>query len=193
MLLEFDFNAWLVGLAVLGLVLIGLGWRSRFTLFRLFGAALFGVYVLVVISLTLFPMPLPDNNPIEPVLQQIQQMQHVHALNLLPLNFDSCWEFPRSCFTNLFGNILLTVPFGFGFGFLFRPRFREFFWWGFGPGLAIEGLQFVFNLVTGGAYRTVDINDVLLNALGAWVGFGLWWLWVELVRYFVNSRLGLKE
>ena len=193
MLLVFDFFAWLVGLAVLGLVLLGVGWRRRLSLVRGFGLALFGVYVLLVLSLTLFPMPVPESNSIGPVLVQIRQMWHVHALNLVPLNFDSCWEFPRSCFTNLLGNILLTVPFGLGFGFLFRPRFRVFFWWGFGPGLVIEGLQFVFNLVTGSAYRTVDINDVLLNALGAWVGFGLWWLWLEWIRYFVKSRLGLKK
>jgi glycopeptide antibiotics resistance protein len=102
---------------------------------------LFWIYLLAVISLTLFPIPLEGGNPSASFQQKIQIIQNVHALNLSPHNFDTCWEFPRSCFNNLLGNILLTLPFGFGINFLFHPRILDTIWMVFALGLAIEGLQ----------------------------------------------------
>ena len=184
MLLEFDFTAWVVGLATLGLFLIVMRRRSKNYLFFL---SFFWIYLLVVISLTFFPIPLQGSNPSGTFQQQIQFMQHVHALNLWPLNFDACWEFPRSCFNNLVGNILLTLPFGFGIKFLFHPSSRDYIWVAFAIGLAIEGLQFMLNLATGSAFRTVDVNDVLLNALGTWIGYGCFlvvtWFFKHLIKF----------
>jgi len=184
MLLEFDLSAWIIGLSGLCPLLLIVHRRGKIYLFVL---SIFWIYLLVLISLTLFPIPLQSGNPSATLQQRIQFMQHVHALNLIPFNFDTCWEFPRSCTNNLLGNILLTLPFGFGINFLFYPRLRDYLWMAIAIGLAIEGMQFTLNLATASAYRTVDINDVLLNSLGTWIGYGLFLVFTWITKHFVKS------
>jgi len=40
-------------------------------------------------------------------------------------------------------------------------------------GLVIEITQYMLDLVIGGAYRTVDANDVLFNAIGILLGYAI--------------------
>ncbi len=69
-------------------------------------------------------------------------------------------------FTNLFGNVLIFVPFGF-----FLPmasRYRSFFgtmFYSFGLSLCVE----VFQLVT--KVGSFDVDDLLLNTIGGVLGY----------------------
>jgi glycopeptide antibiotics resistance protein len=44
---------------------------------------------------------------------------------------------------------------------------------GVGASLAVESLQLVFSAIVGFGYRSVDIDDVIVNAVGALVGYAL--------------------
>lgn len=69
-------------------------------------------------------------------------------------------------FTNLFGNVLIFVPYGF-----FLPmasRYRSFFgtlFYSFGLSLCVE----VFQLVT--KVGSFDVDDLLLNTIGGVLGY----------------------
>ena len=74
----------------------------------------------------------------------------------------------QSLAINVFGNIIMFIPFGF-LGFIF-PKFRNFktLMLAFLSILIIvEALQYFSRL------GVFDVDDVLLNSLGVWLGFVL--------------------
>jgi glycopeptide antibiotics resistance protein len=58
-------------------------------------------------------------------------------------------------------------------------------------GLGIEASQLAISLLLGVCYRSVDINDVLLNACGVLVGYMLYCIcaWI----YSTASRVGEEK
>ncbi|WP_370866928.1 VanZ family protein [Paenibacillus chitinolyticus] len=82
----------------------------------------------------------------------------------------------------MYNNILLSVPFGFGLPFLRKVSFKRMFLAGVMFGLAIEGAQMVLSLLIRAGYRTVDVNDVLLNFIGVMLGYGCYRLFAAIVR-----------
>jgi glycopeptide antibiotics resistance protein len=194
MLIEFDTAAWLIGMAILGIPLFVLRRRGGYYLFFF---AVFWVYLLVLVSVTVFPMPVGMDGGFhfESIGQQIGHMVKSNSLNLVPLYFNNCWDLPRACAIGIYENVLMTVPFGFGINFIARFRSRDFFWLAFGLGLLIETIQFALDLILGGAYRSVDINDVLFNGLGVWIGYGSFlvfaWLFMAITQRFGIRQTGL--
>lgn len=69
-------------------------------------------------------------------------------------------------FTNLFGNVVIFVPFGF-----FMPmasRYRSFFstvFYSFGLSLCVETFQLLTKV------GSFDVDDLLLNTIGGLVGY----------------------
>jgi glycopeptide antibiotics resistance protein len=194
MLIEFNASAWLVGLAILVVLLIALHRRGMFYLFFF---SIFWVYLLVLVSVTVFPIPLGMDAGFKytTVWARIDSMFHYSGLNLIPLYFGDCWDLPQACAIGIYENILMTVPFGFGINFIARLRTRDFIWLALTVGLVIETTQFALDLILGGVYRTVDVNDVLFNALGVWIGVGLFfgfaWLFMAITQRFELRHTGL--
>ena len=87
------------------------------------------------------------------------------------------------CVRNARGNLLLFIPLGILLPLIWR-RLR--FWKGLQIAIAvscsIELLQYVSR--TWGSYRTADVNDFILNVLGAGLGLGL----VTLLRLRQSTR-----
>ena len=141
---------------------------------------MFWVYLLLVVSVTIFPIPLPAGaNGMEIKRPAAEILSRV---NLVPLRFGGLFSLhPNVIFHELAGNILLTIPFGFGICLLAPPRARVLPVLAVGTGLAIETAQLLVCLGIGGSYRGVDINDVLLNAAGVWIGWGVFkaFVWVK--------------
>ena len=194
MLIEFNAIAWLVGLAILVVLLIALRRRGMFYLFFF---SIFWVYLLVLVSVTVFPIPLGMDGGFRSgtIWSQIVSMFKFSGLNLIPLYFGNCWDLPRACATGIYENILMTVPFGFGINFIARLRKRDFIWLALAVGLVIEATQFALDVILGGVYRSVDVNDVLFNGLGMWIGVGLFlgfaWLFMAITQRFELRHTGL--
>lgn len=182
--LEFFPFILLAGLGILVILIILFG--RKYSLAYRLCFALFGMYLLLVVRLTIFPLPFKEvtlHRPLTEILSQV---------NLVPFNFGHLFKNnPNVIIHEIVGNILLLMPFGFGLPFLIRFKPRIFPWLAFGAGLVIEGAQLGFNLLLGGSYRTVDINDVILNALGAMLAYvlfrGFAWLVVT-----VSKRIKIK-
>jgi glycopeptide antibiotics resistance protein len=126
-------------------------------------------YVGVLLSLTLLPFPLPpyETQPGCPFVYIVPFGTIGPAIHT---GFESMeWHF-------LAGNVLAFVPVGVLVPSL-RPRDQRP--WltvlaaGFGLSLAIELGQLVVSLLLGFTYRQADVDDLIVNTLGAMAGYAL--------------------
>jgi glycopeptide antibiotics resistance protein len=128
------------------------------------------VYLDVLLSLTLLPFPLPP-----------YQVQAGDCAFLLLVPFGTIWPAVQTPFNSfewyfLAGNLLAFVPVGVLVP-MFRPTDRRP--WltvliaGCGLSLVIELGQLVGSVVVGFNYRQADVDDVIVNTLGALAGYAL--------------------
>ncbi|MES9682703.1 hypothetical protein CN514_24420 [Bacillus sp. AFS001701] len=94
------------------------------------------------------------------------------GLNLIPLiklfnEFSSIKQF----IVNIFGNIILFVPFGFILTSI--KRSKKVILMGLFLSVSIEVVQFMMSL------RTSDIDDVILNTIGTYIGYK-----ISMSKYF---------
>lgn len=71
-------------------------------------------------------------------------------------------------------NVLLMVPFGFGLPFITNLRFAGTVVAGVLFSVTIEMLQLATGLIGGITFRIADVNDVIFNAAGVVLGYGLY-------------------
>jgi glycopeptide antibiotics resistance protein len=175
----------------LGILIIFLILLRRRGLAYLFCFTLFGFYLLFVVSAIVFPIPLPER------IGQLQPPTYIFSrMNLIPFNFGGLFNLRSNIiFEQTIGNILLTMPFGFGIPFLVRFKPKHFPWLAIGAGLTTETAQLGVSLLIGCVYRSVDINDVLLNTAGALLGYALFrgfaWLYVAISKRIKIRQSGL--
>ncbi len=135
-------------------------------------AATFAVYLVVVAAVTILPT-------------HISRLGGPHSdhVNLIPLGYSfNCFQLvyrPHTnlrafCLLNTLGNLALFLPLGILLPLTF-DRFRSLkrvMAIAFCLSLSIETIQFFSRFI--GSLRAVDIDDVLLNTLGAFLGFVLY-------------------
>ncbi len=162
MLLMMDLNAFYIAFAILALILVGV-WLKNKNPFQVFFAFVFGVYIINVVSVVVFPFPVGyDISNFKP------------NINLIPFDFGYCD--PRGlelCIREIYQNILLTIPFGFGVNFIARIKPKNIFWLALVVGFTFEFVQLVISLLLRSPFRAVDINDLILNAIGVLLGYGI--------------------
>lgn len=100
-------------------------------------------------------------------------------VNLVPTHTlrEIIQEKPNQVVGQIAGNVVMFVPLGFFLPWL-APRFSRFAATalaGLAASIGIESVQFLM-AVAGVSRRTVDIDDVILNTLGACAGYVVWWL-----------------
>ena len=171
MLLEFFPHPFLAGVATLLIPLIVLRRKGKSGPY-LFCFALFWMYLLLLVDLTLFPIPVITYHNGLPWRQSVAQiLTHV---NLHLFNYGGrIAHYPLIIAYEIISNILLTVPFGFGIIFIAPSFAKRSPLWAIVIGFTIEFSQLISVLTCGIGYRVIDINDVIWNTLGVLVGFGL--------------------
>ena len=60
------------------------------------------------------------------------------------------------------------------------------FLWGFVGSISVEFLQYLISLLIGYTYRSSDIDDVILNIVGAVIGFSMFKLSLPVTGRFLN-------
>ncbi|PEC51921.1 hypothetical protein CON00_00590 [Bacillus sp. AFS096315] len=85
------------------------------------------------------------------------------GLNLIPLKMFNEFSSIKQFIVNIFGNIILFVPFGFSLTSI--KRSKKVILIGLFLSVSIEVVQFLMTL------RTSDIDDVILNTLGTYIGY----------------------
>ena len=126
----------------------------------------FVLYLICAYFMTMLPLPFEGYfDVIPPLREQVQ---------LVPFNcfFETdLWHSPVACAVIIF-NLILTVPLGVFLRFLFRFKFGKTVLSGFVFSLACEitqitGLFFIYPA----PYRVFDVDDLIINTLGAAVGY----------------------
>lgn len=155
------------------LAVVPILWRRKWTMFYWVCFALFWMYLLAVVSVTIFPIPISDN--LLALWTKGPFMFTLAHINLLPFNYFTFFN-KYVVVRELVRNVILTIPFGIGIPFLMPLNKKERFWLALAPGLWIEAAQLLVSLSLAGTYRAIDITDVILNTLGVWIGYALFHL-----------------
>jgi glycopeptide antibiotics resistance protein len=174
-----DLDLYIV-IAILSIAILAVWWRKR-SFSYVFFFTIFSIYLAIGLIQVIFPFVIHGNGDNWPFRL---------SLNLIPFDFGGCGQLPGECLTQVFQNILLTIPFGFGLRFLTRFKARNIFWIALAVGLSTEGIQLVISLVFQSAFRSVDINDTLLNAFGVLVGYAAFNIFAWLYRTLL-ARLAI--
>ncbi|MBZ9635696.1 VanZ family protein [Clostridium sp. FP1] len=93
--------------------------------------------------------------------------QHIYeslkSINLIP--FKGIIEFGAHGFVNIFGNIFIFMPFGFCATLLSRKEKRT-------KHIVLEGavISLIIEIIQVFIIRAMDINDIILNTLGTFIG-----------------------
>ena len=98
--------------------------------------------------------------------------ENLNSVNWKPFFFGNMFTFAPYARHEILGNLLLTVPMGFGIPLLTR-RSRRTIWMVLAGGIVFESAQLLISLAYGWAYRSIDINDAILNTAGALIGYGV--------------------
>lgn len=181
-MIEFTYVHLFVGVAILVFILIFL-WKQKRDLWYVFFFAAFGIYLLFVLSGVIFPLaPLPAE----------YAETFSPRLNWIPFYFGRC-DMPELCLGGVIDNILLMIPFGFGISFIARLQAKDFLWLAPLVGIVFELIQLILSFAFRSALRATDINDVIFNAIGIWLGYGVFrifgWLYLTgTQRFKINNK-----
>ncbi|WP_142289568.1 VanZ family protein [Gottfriedia luciferensis] len=113
-----------------------------------------------------------------------------NSVNLVPIKgiIDVLRYNPSSLF-QIAGNTIMLTPLAFAMlYFKWAKSNKQAIWYSFLCTIGIELIQFlqsilalVFNLGMG---RSLDVDDVLLNTIGAVIGVGCYFIWVKIETFF---------
>ena len=190
--MEIDFNLplFLLGLIIL-LLIARRTWRCSHSLGKCGALVLLGIYLMFVIRETLFPI---DIDPWRRSVMQEAGVDFWDRINWIPFYFGPFTSW-RTIEWNMGLNSLLSLPFGLLIGFYRPVTWKRMAVYSLAFGLIIEAVQLIIGLLLGYPYRVTDINDVLANAAGVWLGFGLFLLsshvllWLTRGPRWKNNRL----
>lgn len=115
-------------------------------------------------------------------------------MNLLPIKgiLDVLYNNPSPLF-QIAGNAFMLTPFAFALlYFKWAKSNKQAIWYSFLCTVGIEFVQFLQSILVSmfeiGMGRSSDIDDVILNTIGAVVGVGCYFLWVK-IKKLVTQKI----
>jgi glycopeptide antibiotics resistance protein len=146
-------------------------WR-RASFGRTLGALALSSWAILVVALTLFPLPIDsryihDARGYRGFVWNVVPFETIrHALGT---------GAPEGAAWQVLGNLLILAPFAFLLPLLW-PRLGK---WrlivpiGFGASCMIEAIQLAVSAVLGFSYKSFDVDDIMLNTLGIVAAYAL--------------------
>ncbi len=134
---------------------------------------LFVLYILIVIKVIIFKYPYEELRAIASSWRRDVILEGLGTANFTPFKTIKMYidyAYKLNSVENLAGNVLVFVPFGFLFPFVAREGER-FFVMFVNVFVFILGIE-VFQLFS--AFGAFDVDDILLNCLGAAMGYGIY-------------------
>ena len=134
---------------------------------------LFVLYILIVIKVIIFKYPYEELRAIASSWRRDVILEGLGTANFTPFKTIKMYidyAYKLNSVENLAGNVLVFVPFGFLFPFVAREGER-FFVRFVNAFVFILGIE-VFQLFS--AFGAFDVDDILLNCLGAAMGYGIY-------------------
>lgn len=117
-----------------------------------------------------------------------------HTVNLVPIKgiVDVLRYNPYALF-QIAGNVIMLTPLAFAMlYFKWAKSVKQAILYSFFCTMGIELVQFLQSILGSvfgiGLGRSSDIDDVILNTIGAIVGVGCYFLWRKIEKLFVQTR-----
>jgi glycopeptide antibiotics resistance protein len=142
--------------------------------------AVFYIYLIYAVGYTVLPLWF-DPDLLELLRSDANLMSSINLIPLRGMSIDYLLSI------QVVGNIVLGIPFGFGLPFLVKSNYQSILRRGLFFALTIELVQLVISLLYRFPYRTVDINDVLLNLSGVAIGYALFCFFAWIYRKSVSK------
>lgn len=150
---------------------------------------LFIVYLLLVIRLIVFKYPYDQLKAIADTWEKGVILEGLDTANFTlfkTIRMYIDYSYMLNSFENLVGNVVVFMPFGFLFPYVF-PRGRNFLVMLLNAFLLVLGIE-VFQLFS--AFGAFDVDDILLNCVGAVLGYLIHFLFEAIrVRYWRKRDL----
>lgn len=131
---------------------------------------IFFVYLLIVIKLIIFKYPYEQLRAIAESWEKGVILNGLHTANFTlfkTIRMYIDYSYMLNSFENLVGNVVVFIPFGFLFPYVLK-RGRNFWVMFFHAFLFVSGIE-IFQLFS--AFGAFDVDDILLNCLGAVIGY----------------------
>lgn len=136
---------------------------SRIRPMYFLGSQALVLYLICLTEVVLFPLPSAE---------KIASM-HGYEGQFIPFNFlaDIAEDRTMESVLQVILNILMTIPFGFFFKFFFNIKRRNIIIMTFLLSLIIESAQLTgLFFIYPGSYRLFDVDDLITNTLGGFLG-----------------------
>lgn len=132
-------------------------------------SCIFIVYLTAVAIVTLFPIIIDE---------KVQYFGNSTWYNIIPFKTITQtlqYGITTTAIAQILGNILMSVPFGvFVMLFLRNPKWWKMLLFALLLTVGIELSQMIIGLAINNMYRTIDIDDIILNVIGAYLGYGIY-------------------
>lgn len=132
-------------------------------------SCIFIAYLTAVAIITLFPIIIDE---------KVEYFGNSTWYNIIPFKTiiqTLQYGITTTAIAQILGNILMSVPFGvFVMLFLRNPKWWKMLLFALLLTVGIELLQMIIGLAINNMYRTVDIDDIILNVIGTYLGYGIY-------------------
>lgn len=138
---------------------------------------LFGIYILLVIKVIVFKYPYEQLLSIAASWRKDVILEGLGTANFIPFKTIKMYidyAYKLNSVENLAGNVLVFVPFGFLFPLVVKDG-AKFYVMFLNAFVFILGIE-VFQLFS--AFGAFDVDDIILNCLGAALGYGIYRLFM---------------
>jgi len=142
---------------------------------------IFFLYLLLVVRLIIFKYPMETLRGIASSWEKGVVLEGLDSANFTlfkTIRMYIDYSYRLNSFENLVGNVVVFIPFGFLLPYVFKLG-EKFFVMLFNAFIFVLGIE-VFQLFS--AFGAFDVDDILLNCLGAVLGYLFYLLWESIGR-----------
>ena len=120
------------------------------------------IYIIIVLGVTLFPIPFQAVETMYPVPHNLIPFQSICSTLKMGITYTSLVQ--------IGGNIVISIPYGVLLYILGRKNGMQRFLLALLFPLTIEFLQMIIGHIIRLTYRSFDVDDLILNTMGVYVG-----------------------
>lgn len=162
---------------------------------------LFALYLCMVVSVTLFPFPIIYDREIDSGLSTaymtvnwVPLVAVFHDLSQIGVAYSGdTWFMVGLIIRNIGGNILLLMPLGYLVPLLWESfKLKQTLLLGLCISVLIEFSQY-WEIKIGAFGRVTDIDDVIFNVLGSYLGYMFYKLTIMIFKNFVQPIVARKN
>ncbi|MEU0522011.1 VanZ family protein [Streptosporangium sp. NPDC006007] len=163
--------------------------KARPSKLRLLSGIALAVYALLLLNVTLFPLPVQSALLRDLRLSDSPDNNLIPVKGLISMAERESWAV---LIRQIIGNILLLLPLGYLVPVIWNVKgVHRLAFIAFGVSLLVEMAQLVISQAIGYTYKIFDVDDIILNTFGGIMGYILYVALVPLIR--VSEMDGMQH